>query len=102
MERMPLNRTSIARVLLLLIAGALCLLYSALGMVGVWIFGGRLHSAADVYSIFSPLLVFPLFLISFISLRWSVVLLWIYVIADSVWKARGNWRALLPPAIVTN
>jgi hypothetical protein len=99
---MSLSKASIARGLCLVAAGILCLLYSALGLVGVRFFGGGLHSATAVYLVFAPLLVFPLFLVSFISLRWSVLLLWTFLIVDFIWQARGDLRLLASPALVTD
>jgi hypothetical protein len=77
------------------------LLYSALGLVGTGFSGAGLHGVAYLWAVYSPLLVFPLFLISFISLRWSVFLLWAYIIADQIYVARGNWRTLLSSATLT-
>lgn len=89
-----MKRATIVRLVFQLSAGALCLLYSALGIVGLGFFGGRLHKIADVYFVLYPLAAFPLFLVSFISLRWSVGLLWTYLIMDQIWQVRGNWRIL--------
>ena|SRR5215467_13132923 len=98
---MPLKRTAMVSLPLRILAGVLCFLYSALGVVGLEIFGGRLHSAADVYAVLSPLLAFPLFLVSIFSLRWGVLLLWTYLIIDRIWLVRGNWRLLVSPAILS-
>ena len=72
--------------LLLIPAGVLVSLYTSLGVIGAWIFGGRINGTADLLFVINPLLALPIFLAVIASLRWATILLWLYFLY--VWGFR--------------
>jgi hypothetical protein len=75
---MSLGKISTISWLLLTPAGVLTLIYTLLGTVGGWIFGGRIAGPKDIIFLIYPLLAFPLYLSVFKSLKWATILLWLY------------------------
>ena len=83
--------------LFLIPAGVLVSLYTSLGVIGAWIFGGRINGTADLLFVINPLLALPIFLAVIASLRWATILLWLYFLY--VW---GFSFVLSCPRLVLN
>jgi hypothetical protein len=75
-------------------AAVLTVLYTWFGLVGLWIFGGRLNSIADAVAIYKPLLALPLFLVSVRSLRLASLLFSGYVLLTLVFYLLLDWPNL--------
>jgi hypothetical protein len=58
---MSFRNISTINWILLAPAGVLTLIYTLLGVVGGWIFGGRIAGPKDVVFLIYPLLAFPIF-----------------------------------------
>jgi hypothetical protein len=80
-----LRYKSAIAALFTLSAGLLTLACTWLGLVGLWIFGGRLYSIQDIIFIVYPLLAFPIFLLVFVSRRAMAILLTLYFAANWIY-----------------
>ncbi len=68
---MPLRERRISAWILLGTAAVLTLVYSWLGSIGLWVFGGRITGMHDVGYLIQPLLAFPLCMLMLASVRWA-------------------------------
>ena len=112
---MPLKHGS-ATSWALLIPAAICIgIYATLGVIGLWVFGGRISDAKDLFFVAFPLLSIPAFSVTFWgSLQKGATCLWVYFIAKWLfvflmslpmiaWEpisSAADWLVLIPPILV--
>ncbi len=95
---MSVRQISSLTWLFLIPAGVLVSLYTSLGVIGAWIFGGRINGAADFLFVINPLLALPIFLAVIASLRWATMLLWLYFLYVWGFSCVLSWpRPVLNP-----
>jgi len=88
---MSVKRFGPFSVFLLVPAGISIAIYTGLGVIGTWIFGGRINGAKDLLYVLNPLLAFPLFLVIFSSIRLAVGLLWVYFLYTWAYSIVLSW-----------
>lgn len=84
----------VAKAFVLGVAAVLTALYTWSGLVGLWIFGGRLNSTADAVAIYKPLLALPILLVSLRSLRLASFLFSGYVFLTLIFYLLLDWPSL--------
>ena len=64
------------------IAIILAAIYTGIGLVGFWVFGGRMTNAADLYFVLAPLLALPAAIICLFSRKSGAIIMGVYFLLD--------------------